>query len=178
MHLAAHSPAEAHAPKPIYRQLYFQVLTAIALGVTVGHFWPEIGANLKPLGDAFVKLVKMIIAPVIFLTVTTGIAGMSDLKKVGRVAGKAFAYFLTFSTLALLVGLPDAHVGPPEDVHHRDRGHRQDDGGDQDLDQGHAGAAAPRLHLNHSPIRNRSPTTPSPSPNRSPTPAPRRCPRR
>ena len=105
MHLAAHHPAESHASKPIYRQLYFQVLTAIVLGVTVGHFWPEIGASLKPLGDGFVKLVKMIIAPVIFLTVTTGIAGMSDLKKVGRVAGKAFAYFLTFSTLALVVGL-------------------------------------------------------------------------
>lgn len=105
MHIAHHAPGEAHAPKPFYRQLYFQVLTAIALGITVGHFWPEIGASLKPLGDAFVKLVKMIIAPVIFLTVTTGIAGMSDLKKVGRVAGKAFAYFITFSTLALVVGL-------------------------------------------------------------------------
>jgi aerobic C4-dicarboxylate transport protein len=105
MHLATHTAGAAHAPKPFYRQLYFQVLTAIVLGITVGHFWPEIGASLKPLGDAFVKLVKMIIAPVIFLTVTTGIAGMSDLKKVGRVAGKAFAYFLTFSTLALVVGL-------------------------------------------------------------------------
>jgi aerobic C4-dicarboxylate transport protein len=105
MHIAHHTSGEAHTPKPFYRQLYFQVLTAIALGITVGHFWPEIGASLKPLGDAFVKLVKMIIAPVIFLTVTTGIAGMSDLKKVGRVAGKAFAYFLTFSTLALIVGL-------------------------------------------------------------------------
>ena len=105
MHIATHGPATAAEPKPFYRQLYFQVLTAIVLGITVGHFWPEIGASLKPLGDAFVKLVKMIIAPVIFLTVTTGIAGMSDLKKVGRVAGKAFAYFLTFSTLALIVGL-------------------------------------------------------------------------
>jgi aerobic C4-dicarboxylate transport protein len=105
MHLATHTAGAAHAPKPFYRQLYFQVLTAIVLGITVGHFWPEIGASLKPLGDAFIKLVKMIIAPVIFLTVTTGIAGMSDLKKVGRVAGKAFAYFLTFSTLALVVGL-------------------------------------------------------------------------
>ena len=100
-----HAGGGAHAPKPFYRQLYFQVLTAIALGITVGHFWPDIGASLKPLGDAFVKLVKMIIAPVIFLTVTTGIAGMSDLKKVGRVAGKALLYFLTFSTLALVVGL-------------------------------------------------------------------------
>ncbi len=103
---ATHSaPAEAGPPKPFYAQLYFQVLFAIGLGITIGHFWPDIGASLKPLGDAFVKLVKMIIAPVIFLTVTTGIAGMSDLKKVGRVAGKAFAYFITFSTLALIVGL-------------------------------------------------------------------------
>jgi len=105
MHFATHPAVEGASPKPFYRQLYFQVLTAIALGITVGHFYPEIGASLKPLGDAFVKLVKMIIAPVIFLTVTTGIAGMSDLKKVGRVAGKAFAYFITFSTLALIVGL-------------------------------------------------------------------------
>ena len=107
MHIATSNSGHAGGDhsKPFYAQLYFQVLFAIALGITVGHFWPEIGASLKPLGDAFVKLVKMIIAPVIFLTVTTGIAGMSDLKKVGRVAGKAFAYFITFSTLALIVGL-------------------------------------------------------------------------
>ena len=105
MHIATHGPAAAAEPLPFYRHLYVQVLAAIVIGITVGHFWPEIGASLKPLGDAFVKLVKMIIAPVIFLTVTTGIAGMSDLKKVGRVAGKAFAYFITFSTLALIVGL-------------------------------------------------------------------------
>ena len=105
MQIVSHPAAEGATPKPFYRQLYFQVLTAIVLGITVGHFWPETGASLKPLGDAFVKLVKMIIAPVIFLTVTTGIAGMSDLKKVGRVAGKAMIYFLTFSTLALVVGL-------------------------------------------------------------------------
>lgn len=104
MHIASAHAADGPA-KPLYRQLYFQVVVAIVLGVTVGHFWPDIGASLKPLGDAFVKLVKMIIAPVIFLTVTTGIAGMSDLKKVGRVAGKAFLYFITFSTLALIVGL-------------------------------------------------------------------------
>lgn len=111
-----HIPHAAAAPgpaKPFYAQLYFQVLAAIALGITVGHFWPEIGASLKPLGDAFVKLVKMIIAPVIFLTVTTGIAGMSDLKKVGRVAGKAFAYFITFSTLALIVGLIVGNIIQP-----------------------------------------------------------------
>ncbi len=104
MHIPHHAGATI-APKPLYRQLYFQVVTAIIIGVLVGYLWPDIGASLKPLGDAFVKLVKMIIAPVIFLTVTTGIAGMSDLKKVGRVAGKAFAYFIFFSTLALIVGL-------------------------------------------------------------------------
>ncbi|MFO1141598.1 MAG: dicarboxylate/amino acid:cation symporter [Amaricoccus sp.] len=113
MHIAHQAPGGAHAPKPFYRQLYFQVVAAILLGITVGHFWPDFGASLKPLGDAFVKLVKMIIAPVIFLTVTTGIAGMSDLKKVGRVAGKAFAYFLTFSTLALVVGLIVGNIIQP-----------------------------------------------------------------
>ncbi len=86
---------------------------AIAAGVLVGHFYPETGAALKPLGDGFIKLVKMIIAPVIFLTVTTGIAGMGELKSVGRVALKAFAYFLTFSTLALLLGLLVANVVEP-----------------------------------------------------------------
>ncbi|MFO1104657.1 MAG: dicarboxylate/amino acid:cation symporter [Amaricoccus sp.] len=112
MHIASAKAADAPA-KPFYRQLYFQVVVAIVLGVTLGHFSPEIGASMKPLGDAFVKLVKMIIAPVIFLTVTTGIAGMSDLKKVGRVAGKAFLYFLTFSTLALIVGLIVGNVIQP-----------------------------------------------------------------
>ncbi|MCD7111782.1 dicarboxylate/amino acid:cation symporter [Rhizobium sp. DKSPLA3] len=98
---------------PFYRHLYFQVLTAIIAGILLGHFYPQLGTQLKPLGDAFIKLVKMIIAPVIFLTVTTGIAGMSDLKKVGRVAGKAMLYFLTFSTLALAVGLVVANIVQP-----------------------------------------------------------------
>jgi aerobic C4-dicarboxylate transport protein len=97
--------AEPRGRTPLYRQLYVQVLTAIAAGVLLGHFYPEVGASMKPLGDAFIKLVKMVIAPVIFLTVATGIAGMADLKKVGRVAGKAMIYFLCFSTLALIVGL-------------------------------------------------------------------------
>ncbi|NBW10838.1 MAG: C4-dicarboxylate transporter DctA, partial [Caulobacteraceae bacterium] len=82
------------AKKPFYAHLYFQVLTAIVLGAVIGHVWPEFGKSLKPLGDAFIKLVKMVIAPVIFLTIVTGIAGMRDLGKVGRVAAKAFAYFL------------------------------------------------------------------------------------
>ncbi|KQN26334.1 C4-dicarboxylate transporter [Sphingomonas sp. Leaf33] len=105
--------AEALRKVPFYRHLYFQVLVAIALGVTLGAVWPETGAALKPLGDGFIKLVKMVIAPVIFLTVVTGIAGMRELTAVGRVAGKAFAYFLFFSTLALIVGLIVANVVQP-----------------------------------------------------------------
>ncbi len=96
-----------------WTQLYIQVLIAIAAGVTIGFFWPGVGESLKPLGDGFIKLVKMIIAPVIFLTLVTGIAGMSELRSVGRVAGKAFAYFLFFSTLALVVGLIVANVIQP-----------------------------------------------------------------
>jgi len=98
---------------PFYRQLYVQVLVAIAFGVAIGHFFPETGVALQPLGDAFIKLVKMIIAPVIFLTIVTGVAGMKELGAIGRVAAKAFAYFLTFSTLALIVGLIVANVVHP-----------------------------------------------------------------
>jgi len=105
--------AEAPAKRPLWTQLYLQVLVAIALGALIGHFWPQTGESLKPLGDAFIKLVKMIIAPVIFLTVVTGIAGMRDLAKVGGVAAKAFAYFITVSSFALVVGLLVANVLRP-----------------------------------------------------------------
>ena len=98
---------------PLYRHLYVQVLAAILVGAVVGHLWPATGAALKPLGDGFIKLVKMVIAPVIFLTVVGGIAGMRELAAVGRVAAKAFAYFLTFSTLALVVGLLVANLVQP-----------------------------------------------------------------
>ncbi len=91
--------------KKFYKHLYFQVLTAISIGVCVGHFYPETGAAMKPLGDGFIKLIKMIIAPVIFCTVVTGIAGMDDMKKVGRVGAKALLYFEIVSTLALAIGL-------------------------------------------------------------------------
>jgi aerobic C4-dicarboxylate transport protein len=106
---------DASAPPrlPLHRQLYVQVLIAITLGALLGHFDPVLGEALKPLGDAFIKLVKMIIAPVIFLTVVTGIAGMRELSTVGRVAAKAFAYFLFFSTLALIIGLVVANVVQP-----------------------------------------------------------------
>ena len=91
--------------KRFYQHLYFQVLFAITIGVLLGNFYPETGAAMKPLGDGFIKLIKMIIAPVIFCTVVTGIAGMEDMKKVGRVGGKALLYFEIVSTLALSIGL-------------------------------------------------------------------------
>ncbi|WP_435528480.1 dicarboxylate/amino acid:cation symporter [Mesorhizobium shangrilense] len=109
----AFAAAEARGKVPFYRHLYVQVLTAIAAGILLGHYYPDIGASMKPLGDAFIKLVKMVIAPVIFLTVATGIAGVSDLQKVGRVAGKAMIYFLVFSTLALVVGLVVSNIVQP-----------------------------------------------------------------
>ncbi|WP_324750712.1 dicarboxylate/amino acid:cation symporter [Sphingomonas sp. LY54] len=103
----------ASAGKPFWTTLYFQVLVGIALGVLTGWLFPAFGSALKPLGDGFIKLVKMIITPVIFLTVVTGIAGMADLKAFGRVGAKAMAYFLTFSTLALIVGLVVGNVVSP-----------------------------------------------------------------
>jgi aerobic C4-dicarboxylate transport protein len=99
--------------RPFHRTLYFQVLVGIALGVAVGWAFPEFGRSLKPIGDGFIKLVKMIITPVIFLTIVTGIAGMNDLKAFGRVAAKAMAYFLTFSTLALAIGLAVGNLVHP-----------------------------------------------------------------
>jgi aerobic C4-dicarboxylate transport protein len=89
----------------LFRHLYFQVLVAIVLGVLLGAAEPAWGATLKPLGDVFIKLIKMLIAPIIFITVVTGIAGMGDLKKLGRVGLKALLYFEVVSTLALVIGL-------------------------------------------------------------------------
>ncbi len=105
--------AAAREAAPHTGRLYLIVLAAIVAGVLVGVFAPATGAALKPLGDGFIKLVKMVIAPVIFLTVTTGIAGMGELREVGRVVGRAFAYFLTLSTFALIVGLVVANVVQP-----------------------------------------------------------------
>ena len=93
--------------------LYLWVIAAIIAGVALGHYQPNIAVQLKPLGDLFVKLIRLIIAPVIFLTLVTGIAGMSGLKSLGSVALKAFAYFLFFSTLALIIGLAAAHLLHP-----------------------------------------------------------------
>ncbi|SEM53071.1 aerobic C4-dicarboxylate transport protein [Gemmobacter aquatilis] len=112
MHLDHATPA-LPAPRPFYRHLYFQVILAITIGAFIGHFQPDLGVSLKPLGDGFIKLVKMIISPVIFLTIVTGLAGMGSLKGVGSVLWKSMAYFLTFSTLALIVGLIVANVVQP-----------------------------------------------------------------
>src|SRR5882672_3830899 len=99
----AASPPRRH--RPWYTVLYIQVLIAIAAGIAIGHFYPTLGKELKPLGDAFISLIKMMIAPVIFCTVVHGIASMSDLKRVGRVGIKTLVYFELVSTLALAIGL-------------------------------------------------------------------------
>ncbi len=93
------------ARTPWWRLLYVQVLLAVAAGILLGWLWPEAGKTLKPLGDGFIKLIKMMIAPVIFCTVVHGVASMGDLKKLGRVGGKTLLYFEVVSTLALLIGL-------------------------------------------------------------------------
>lgn len=99
--------------KPLYKSLYFQVLTAILIGILLGHFYPETGTVMKPLGDGFIKLIKMIIAPVIFCTVVIGIAGMEDMKKVGKTGGLALLYFEVMSTVALIVGLLMINIFQP-----------------------------------------------------------------
>jgi len=95
----------AAGKKPLYQSLYLQVIVAIVIGIILGHFWPHAGEAMKPLGDGFIKLIKMIIAPIIFCTVVLGIAGMEDMKKVGKTGGLALLYFEVVSTIALIVGL-------------------------------------------------------------------------
>jgi aerobic C4-dicarboxylate transport protein len=117
---AASVKTETKARQPFYKAMYFQVLVGILLGAVVGHFWPDFGAALKPLGDAFIKLIKMIIGPVVFCTVVIGIAGMQDLKKVGRVGGKALIYFEVISTISLVIGLLGGHLFNPGGGFHVD----------------------------------------------------------
>ena len=101
------------ARRPLYKSLYFQVIVAIVAGILLGHFFPQIGASMKPLGDAFIKLIKMMIAPIIFCTVVVGIAGMEDMKRVGKTGGLALLYFEVVSTIALIVGLIVVNVIEP-----------------------------------------------------------------
>src|SRR6266536_6248887 len=103
----------ATAKKPLYKSLYFQVIVAIVIGVLLGHFFPETGTAMKPLGDGFIKLIKMIIAPIIFCTVVVGIAGMEDMKTVGKTGGYALLYFEIVSTVALIIGLTLVSVIQP-----------------------------------------------------------------
>jgi len=112
--MQASTATTAAAPhKPFYTHLYAQVLTAIVFGVLLGYFYPQLGEQMKPLGDGFIKLIKMLIAPIIFCTVVHGIASMEDMKKVGRVGLKALIYFEGVTTLALLVGLVVVNVLQP-----------------------------------------------------------------
>src|SRR5689334_17906156 len=105
---------DANPPrKPWYRSLYLQVITAIVIGVLLGHFYPQTGEAMKPLGDGFIKLIKMIIAPIIFCTVVVGIAGMEDMKKVGKTGGLALLYFEVVSSIALVVGLVIVNLVQP-----------------------------------------------------------------
>ena len=99
--------------QPFYKSLYVQVIVAIAIGILLGHFYPETGVALKPLGDGFVKLIKMAIAPIIFCTVVSGIAGMQDMKAVGKTGGYALAYFEIVSTVALIIGLVVVNIVQP-----------------------------------------------------------------
>ena len=101
------------AKKAIYKSLYFQVIVAIVIGVLLGHFYPDTGAAMKPLGDGFIKLIKMIIAPIIFCTIVVGIAGMEDMKKVGKTGGLAVLYFEIVSTIALIIGLIVVNLWAP-----------------------------------------------------------------
>ncbi|WP_431855381.1 dicarboxylate/amino acid:cation symporter [Azospirillum sp.] len=114
-HTAASGPRPPQNPhrKPLYRNLYFQVLCAITIGIALGYAYPKLGESMKPLGDGFVKLIKMLIAPIIFCTVVHGIASMENMKKVGRVGIKALIYFEVLTTVALVIGLVVVNLWKP-----------------------------------------------------------------
>ncbi|WP_145585974.1 C4-dicarboxylate transporter DctA [Yersinia rochesterensis] len=99
--------------KPFYKELYFQVIIGIVVGVSLGYFFPDLAVKMKPLGDGFIKLIAMIIGPIIFCTVVSGIAGMRDMKELGRVGGKALIYFSVMSIVALIIGLFGGHIIQP-----------------------------------------------------------------
>ena len=110
------APIEAIKPapqRPFYLQLWFLVLVAMVIGIALGHFYPETGAAMEPLGDAFIRAIRVVIAPIIFCTVAHGIASMADMAKVGRVALKALLYFEVLTTIALIIGLVAVNVFQP-----------------------------------------------------------------
>ena len=150
--------------KPFYTHLYVQVLTAIVLGVLLGHFYPQLGEAMKPLGDGFIKLIKMLIAPIIFCTVVHGIASMEDMKKVGRVGLKALIYFEVVTTLALIVGLDRGQHPAARRRHEHRRRH--------DRYQARSRSTRPRPG---SRARSSSSCTSSPTPWSAPSPRARSC---
>ncbi|WP_347109195.1 cation:dicarboxylase symporter family transporter [Paenarthrobacter sp. S56] len=109
------TPAAAAYParQPLYKSLFVQILVAVAAGITIGYLWPDIGASLRPLGDGFIQLIKMIIAPLIFMVIVTGISAVGDVKAVGRVGIKALAYFTAATLFALAFGLVVANLVQP-----------------------------------------------------------------
>jgi aerobic C4-dicarboxylate transport protein len=111
--MATHGTVQTAERKPLYKSLFFQVVVALMLGIIVGAVWPDFAQALKPLGDGFIKLIKMIIAPIVFCVVVLGIAQAGDLKKVGRVGIKAVLYFEIVTTFALLIGVILAYALQP-----------------------------------------------------------------
>ena len=109
----APAPAAARTKKPLHKSLFVQILIAVCLGIGIGHFWPDIGSGLRPLGDGFIQLIKMIIAPLIFLVIVTGISAVGDVKAVGRVGVKALAYFTAATLFALVFGLVVGNIVQP-----------------------------------------------------------------
>jgi aerobic C4-dicarboxylate transport protein len=109
--------------RPFYLQLWFLVLAAMAIGVALGHFYPDVGARMEPLGDAFIKAIRVLIAPIIFCTVAHGIASMANMAKVGRVALKALIYFEVLTTIALVIGLVAVNLFQPGAGMHVDLSH-------------------------------------------------------
>lgn len=105
-------PKKKH-PLSIFKKLYVQVLTAILIGVLLGHYYPQLATQMKPLGDGFIKLIKMLVGPIIFCTVVTGIAAMDDMKQAGRIGAKAMLYFLILSAASLAIGVIVANVAKP-----------------------------------------------------------------
>jgi aerobic C4-dicarboxylate transport protein len=113
MTLPGKAPTHPGWRRPFYRDLSFQVLAGMVIGVALGYFYPGVGVDMQPLGDAFIRVIQMLIGPIIFCTVCSGIAGANDLKKVGRVAIKALFYFEVVTSLALVIGLVTINVLKP-----------------------------------------------------------------
>src|SRR6185369_3191812 len=131
--MIAHNGATTTAPAPRrarrwYADLSVQILVAMVLGVLTGYLWPQSADSLKPLGDLFIKLVRMLVAPIIFCTVVHGIASVGEAKKVGRVAIKALLYFEIVTTLALVIGLVLVNLWAPGTGMHIDPATLADDG--------------------------------------------------